>query len=78
MPTSSDDDSDAGSARRFLFVLGLCFTGLAIACLMLPSWDVPAHAVPICGTLGVGLILIARFVPSAWVRRIESLFLGWP
>ena len=78
MPTPSDNHPDAGSARRFLLVLGVFFAILAVACLAFPSWNVPGHAMPVCAALGAGLIAIARFVPDKWVRRIEKLFIGLP
>ncbi|HEY6642418.1 hypothetical protein [Povalibacter sp.] len=78
MPTPRDNDSDARSARRFLLALGFFFAGLAIACLAFPSWNVPGHAMPVCAMLAVTLVGFARFVPDAWVRRLENIFIGWP
>lgn len=78
MSTSSDQQTDAGSARRFLALLGVLFAALAVACAVFPSWNVPSHAMPVCAALGTGLIVVARCVPDTWVRRIENLFLGWP
>ena len=78
MTTRGGDRPDAGSARRFLLMLGIFFALLATAGLLFPSWDVPSPAIPVCAALGFGLIVIARFLPHAWVRRIENLLIGWP
>lgn len=78
MTTSGGDRPDAGSARRFLMMLGILFALLAMAALLFPSWNVPSPAIPVCATLGVGLIVVARFLPGTWVRRIENLLIGWP
>jgi len=78
MTTPGGDRPDAGSARRFLMMLGIFFALLAMAALLLPSWNVPSPAIPVCALLGFGLIVIARFLPDGWVRRIENLLIGWP
>jgi hypothetical protein len=78
MSTPEQNGPEAGSARRFLLALGVSFAALAIACVAFPSWNVPDPAVPVCALLAIGLIAIARFLPDRWVRRIESLLIGWP
>jgi hypothetical protein len=78
MSTPEQNDPNPGSARRFLLALGIFFAVLAVVCLAFPSWNVPGHAMPVCAMLAIGLIAIARFLPDSWVRRIESMLLGWP
>jgi hypothetical protein len=70
-----DMEPSARQARIFFAIVGLLFAVLGIVLWVVPA-PAMAYGAPICGGIGVGLIVFALLAPKrlvAWIGELVAL-----